>query len=325
MRANGVDVAELNLSDRLEFYARAWVKQDDGTLRAAFSDDAAVAMAAKGIETACYEWWPDVVVIVSGFFIPPKLWGCSPAAPITSSTGAPNPRTRTTGRPPPPATPTPSSSTTRPTSSSTGPTSTRARSTCRTPTTPTSTIPGPPTPTWPVTSCSSAPGSRPASNGSSRSTGPGSTPGSPATGTWSTDDSPLIPLLMHERGHCIDNADTAGLYRSAKASANLYRQEHSDGAHADGWAIGPREVELAACGTFFFRDPRGEGDELFPTLPIVTDRKRSATSCGGGCPTTPIRDAAVDAARLAVADRTFENTTARLLDLVEAAGRKIAA
>lgn len=29
--------------------------------------------------------------------------------------------------------------------------------------------------------------------------------------------------------------------------------------------------KLAACGTFFARDPRPEGDELFPMLPTFTD------------------------------------------------------
>ena len=75
LKANGCDVAELNLSDRLEFYARAEIKGGDDIYVKAFSDDAAVAMAAKGIEAALYEWWPDVVVIVSGFFVPPALWG----------------------------------------------------------------------------------------------------------------------------------------------------------------------------------------------------------------------------------------------------------
>ena len=75
LKANGCDVAELNLSDRLEFYARAEIKGGDDVYVKAFSDDAAVAMAAKGIEAALYEWWPDVVVIVSGFFVPPALWG----------------------------------------------------------------------------------------------------------------------------------------------------------------------------------------------------------------------------------------------------------
>ena len=76
LRAGGCDVAELNLSDRLEFYARAEIRDTTaGAYRKAFSDEAAVAMAAKGVEAAIYEWWPDVIVIMSGFFIPPAMWG----------------------------------------------------------------------------------------------------------------------------------------------------------------------------------------------------------------------------------------------------------
>mgnify|MGYP003326445255 CR=1 FL=1 len=38
----------------------------------------------------------------------------------------------------------------------------------------------------------------------------------------------------------------------------------------DGWALGPREVESVMCGVFLLREPRGEGDELFPHLPRFT-------------------------------------------------------
>ena len=32
-------------------------------------------------------------------------------------------------------------------------------------------------------------------------------------------------------------------------------------------AMGPREIEMAACRLFFLRDPRPECDEVFPMLP----------------------------------------------------------
>jgi spore maturation protein CgeB len=146
-------------------------------------------------------------------------------------------------------------------------------------------------------------------------------------GNWQQveDGSPLIPFLMHERGECIDNTDTARLYRSAKASLNLYRKEHSDGAHADGWAMGPREVELAACGSFFFRESRPEGDGLFPMLPQITTPEAFGDELRWWLAHDDARLSAAVAARAAIVDRSFANTAARLLDLVAAAGHKIAA
>ena len=106
--------------------------------------------------------------------------------------------------------------------------------------------------------------------------------------------------------------------RQAKTSLNLYRREHSEGAHADGWAVGPREVELAACGTFFFRDPRGEGDELFPHLPTVTTPQAFAEELRWWLDHDDERVDAADLARKAVADRSFTDSTRRLLDLIAA-------
>lgn len=70
-----------------------------------------------------------------------------------------------------------------------------------------------------------------------------------------SEDSPLRTFLAHDVQHCCDNAETVRLYRGTKVSANLYRQETEEGADHRGWAMGPRSVELAACGTFF---PFGE-------------------------------------------------------------------
>ena len=75
LQGAGCEVGVLNLDDRLEFYARAEIRGEDGVYKKAFSEEAAMSMAAKGMEAALYEWWPDIVVIVSGFFIPPAMWG----------------------------------------------------------------------------------------------------------------------------------------------------------------------------------------------------------------------------------------------------------
>ena len=61
-------IADL-LPTRLEFYEVA--------LKAKRPDEehgtAAIQLASKGIEAACYEFVPDVVLIVSGFYVPPEV------------------------------------------------------------------------------------------------------------------------------------------------------------------------------------------------------------------------------------------------------------
>lgn len=325
LRQCGCDVAELNLSDRLEFYGRAHIKGDNGRYRKAFNEEAAVAMAAKGIEAALYEWWPDIVVVVSGFFIPPSMWGVfarrphhvvywcteSPYEDDRQGRGARYADTVVLNDP-------------------TNLDKFRAEVNERTFYVPHSYDPD-------IHYPASA-GSVPDADFTFVGTGFPSRiewlervdwTGIDARigGSWHQveDDSPILPLLMHQRGLCVDNADTASLYRSTKVSLNLYRKEHSEGAHADGWAMGPREVELAACGTFFFRDPRGEGDELFPHLPTVSTPEAFSSELRWWLDHDDERRAAADTARAAVADRTFHNSARRLLKFVETAGPKIAA
>ena len=139
--------------------------------------------------------------------------------------------------------------------------------------------------------------------------------------TWLDEDSPLRSRLLHPAEHCMDNADATRLYRSAAAGANLYRKEHSDGGHADGWAMGPREVELAACGSFFLREPRGEGDALLPSLPTFTEPGEFGELLRWWLRHPELRQAAAAAARMAVADRTFTNIAAKFLRLVDGAGK----
>jgi len=117
---------------------------------------------------------------------------------------------------------------------------------------------------------------------------------------------------------CIDNADTADIYRRSAMSANLYRNEASDDHSTPGVAMGPREVELAACGTFFARDPRPEGDELFPMLPTITDPSELSDVIRWSMSHPVERQAAADAARAAVADRDCVSVAADLLRRLDA-------
>lgn len=137
-------------------------------------------------------------------------------------------------------------------------------------------------------------------------------------GNWQAleDTSPLAPFLLHEKDECLDNLDAVNVYRSTKMSANIYRKEATQPGLEAGWAMGPREVELAACGTFFAREPRGEGDELFPFLPTFTDPSDLEDIIRFYLERDDTREALADKARGAIADRTFRANAEKLLSFI---------
>lgn len=134
-------------------------------------------------------------------------------------------------------------------------------------------------------------------------------------GNWTglDDTSPLWPAVVHELDECCPPELTARLYASAGMSMNLYRREANHADLVDGWAMGPREVELAAAGVFFAREPRPEGDTLLPMLPTFTDAGELADIVRWSIDHPDSRTEAAAAARAAVADRTFHRSAARLL------------
>lgn len=139
-------------------------------------------------------------------------------------------------------------------------------------------------------------------------------------GNWQQldDDSPLRKYVAHDIAECLDNADAVGLYQSGTVGINLYRRDAVDSPGAiKGWAMGPREVELAACGLFFLRDPRPEGDELLPMLPTFSSPAEASELLRWWLAHDDERIAAAAAMREAIADRTFENHAARMLRLIE--------
>jgi hypothetical protein len=75
-------------------------------------------------------------------------------------------------------------------------------------------------------------------------------------------------------------------------------------------------VELAACGTFYLRDPRPESDELLPMLPAITTPGEFGEQVRWWAAHDTVRETAAAGARAAVADRTFTNHAARLLRLL---------
>ncbi len=141
-------------------------------------------------------------------------------------------------------------------------------------------------------------------------------------GNWLTlEGTCLEDFVMHPIKECFENEDAADLYRSCKVSANLYRAHNSpnEANHISlqqGWAVGPREIELAACGTFFLREPRAEGDELFPMLPTFTNAREFTELLRYYLSHDAEREAAATAARAAIVDRTFDAHARRLMQLL---------
>jgi spore maturation protein CgeB len=131
------------------------------------------------------------------------------------------------------------------------------------------------------------------------------------------EDSPLRRLVAHDLGECFGNDQAADVYRSARCGLNLYRREAEDEHAGEGWAMGPREVELAACGTYFLRDPRPESDELFPMLPSFTSPQEASELLRWALAHPQERAEAALKARSAIAGRTFEANARSLLRLLD--------
>ena len=134
------------------------------------------------------------------------------------------------------------------------------------------------------------------------------------------EDSPLRQYLLngeHGGDTCMDNTDTADLYRNAATGINFYRREGEEGRADQGWACGPREIEMAACGLWFARDVRPESGELFPMLPSFTSPAEASDLIRWALAHPDQRAEAAIKARAAVEDRTFKNAAKRLLRLLD--------
>jgi spore maturation protein CgeB len=137
-------------------------------------------------------------------------------------------------------------------------------------------------------------------------------------GNWQQldDDSPLLPFVIHDLQACWANEDTVDVYRSTKVGLNLYRTEANLPMLSEGWAMGPREVELAATGTFFLRHPRPESDETFPMLPAFSEPGELAELARWWASHDDARADAARLARAAVAGWTFTERARELLRLL---------
>lgn len=112
----------------------------------------------------------------------------------------------------------------------------------------------------------------------------------------------------------VANEDAAGLYRRAQVGINFYRRE---GDTDKGWTMGPRELEMAACGLFFLRDPRGEGDAVLDMLPTFATPDEATGLLHYWLAHPEERKACATLAAEAVKDRTFGHQTARIMTFLK--------
>lgn len=302
MKANGVQVVDFPLDEQLNFY---------GSHPNVEGIDAAAMMAAKGIESACYEYQPDVVVIVSGFFVPPYMYGLIRARGskvILVHTESPYEDDRQVLR----ADHADLNVLNDPVNLDRFPKGTIYLPHCYDPT-----IHRPQRVKADQRSdfCFVGTGYRSRVDFFEQVDWTGID--AAFAGNWqqTTEDSPLRKFLAHDIEECCPNEEAVKLYCGTKVGANLYRKE-ADHGDADGWAMGPREVELAASGTFFLREPRGESDDVLPMLPTFTYPDEFEDKLRWWLAHPGKRREAARQARAAISDRTFDRNAATAIRLL---------
>lgn len=128
------------------------------------------------------------------------------------------------------------------------------------------------------------------------------------------DNSPLLKYLGHPRGEAVDNKEAAIHYRKSKIGINFYRRESEKSHSGEGWAVGPREIETAACGIPWIRDARAESDELFPFLPSFRTPEEAAELFHWYLEDEDRRKKLGKTARNVIKHRTFDNHAALLMN-----------
>ena len=309
----GQDVFGYNLGDRLTFYYSALRQADDGPFRHMLTGEQAKELAVNGLYAALMKVRPHVLLLVSGFYIPPELLDIARAAGVRVAllcTESPYEDTKQAAL----AQHCDLTLVNDPTNLHLFPVGTEYVPHAYRPDIH---QPGPPVPDLvrDFAFVGSAYPSRIAFFEAMDLSGLSVLLG----GNWrlTLDESPLREHLAHDVLDCMDNTETADVYRSTRVGINLYRREAESDDMASGWAMGPREVELAACGAFFLRDPRGEGDEVLDMLPTFESPAEASEQLRWWLARPDARAAAAEKARAAVADRTFDNHARRLLRLLE--------
>jgi hypothetical protein len=314
LRALGQQVATFNLGDRLTFYDSAMIEAQGG-IRKAISPQKAQELAVNGLYAALYKTKPDVLLAVSAFFYPPDLldlarsYGTRVVLLHTECPYEDQRQLQIAAR-------ADLNLINDPTNiesfQSVAPTVYVPHSYR-----PSLHHPGPPAPKLSADLAFVGTGyaSRVAFLEAMDLDGLDVL----LAGNWQrlAVDSPLAKFVAHEPDECLDNDQTVEVYRSAKVGLNLYRRE-AEAAHlAAGHACGPREIEMAACGAFFLRDPRPEGDELFPMLPTFAGPEDAGQQVRYWLDHPGKRRDLAAQAREAIGDRTFTNRAAELLALLD--------
>jgi len=311
LRDIGVEVAEYNLHDRLNFFARAHLRDEDGEFVKALKEDEAVHLAAAGLKQACYDWWPDVVVIISGFFVHALLAEIMRARGhkvVMVMTESPYEDERQLEQ----ADGVDAVVLNDPTNidqfRAVNP-NTIYLPHCYDPDVH---YPGPSDFTADCVFVGTGFPSRVEFMRQVDWTGIDLG----LAGNWRDVPDELARYVVHDRTDCLPNERTADCYRGALTSFNLYRTEAQRDDLSEGWAMGPREVELAACGTWMARQSRPEGDDLFPMLPIFETPGELGDLIRWAIANPDLRLRAAEDARAAVHDRTFDVNAKRLLSLL---------
>lgn len=315
-RTLGVEVASFNLDDRMAFYASAGRMSKGGEFVEMLDEMGAIRLAAKGIEAACFEMWPDVLMVVSCFYIPLDLLDLVRARGIKVvlvHTEEPYEMDRELVRAAHADLNLLNDPTHLDTFKAVGP-SVYMPHAYR----PTLHTPGPAVASMASDFCFVGTGfpSRVTFLEAVDWSGIDVALG----GMWQTltPGSCLHPFVGHALEACMDNRETVDAYRSAKVGANLYRREGERDGLSEGWSMGPREVEMSATGLFFLRESRGEGDTVLWMLPRFDGPAEFEDKLRWYLARPDARSALADKAREAVIDRTFEANAQALLQMLGA-------
>lgn len=308
LAAVGVEVREYNLHDRLNFFASAWHMTVDGEFVKALDKEQVVHVAAGGVKQACYDWWPDVVIVISGFFVNQHLIdvmrdrGHKVVCVMTESPYQDDHQLDQADRFDAVVLNDPTN---------------LARFLDVNPNSlylphcydPDIHHPGPSDFEADCAFVGTAFPSR--VEFMQRVDWAGIDLA--LAGNWADVPDDLTRYVVHDPDDCLPNERTADVYRGTLTSFNLYRTEAQRSELSDGWAMGPREVELAACGTWFARQSRPEGDDLFPMLPLFETPEELGDQIRWALAHPDERHNAAERARAAVMDRTFDVNAKRLL------------
>lgn len=316
LREHGQHVVEFNLAERLAFYGAALRQTSEHTFEKFLTAEQAYDMAANGLYSTLYKAWPDVLMVVSGFFIPPAVLDKARRTRtriVLLHTESPYEDQRQMEL-----------AQYADVNLIDDPTNIEAFREIA--------------PTWYMPKAYRPtlhkPG--PAVDGLESDLAFVGT-GYPSrveffeamdlyglnvllAGNWAglPETSPLFSLLAHGPETCLDNERTVDVYRSAKVGINLYRREAQRPELSAGYAMGPREIEMAACGLFFLRDPRPEGAEVLGMLPSFSSPQEASELLRYWLDRPDARRALAVKAGEAVADRSFHNHAAQLLRLLDA-------